>query len=142
MSAKILKILKIENPDVVVTFNKEGGSKHPDHIKISKTATLAFESYMKNALKHVRLYYTANPRRLVREMRKSGLSYTAFGMIKGTPDSQITTVIDVSETMETKIKAIKCHRTQKKEWERFLKRREMFKIDQEYFRLIKENQLD
>ncbi|MDO8658745.1 MAG: hypothetical protein Q7K55_08440, partial [Candidatus Levybacteria bacterium] len=131
--------LKIENPDIVVTFNKEGESRHPDHIKISKTATLAFEQYLRNAVKHVRLYYTANPRKLVREMRKAGFSYTAFGKIKGTPDSQITTVIDVSETMPVKIKAIKCHRTQNKDWERFLKRREMFKIDKEYFRLILEN---
>lgn len=139
ISRKITPILKKEQPDVVITFNEEGGSLHPDHVQINKSATEAFLDYMKDAKKHVRLYYSSMPRSFVEELKKKGLTYNIYGEIKGTKDSLISTVIDISETIKDKINALKCHRTQNKDWQRYLKRLEKTKIKKEYFRLIKEN---
>lgn len=138
---KILKILEKEKPDMVFTFNEEGASKHPDHIQIHKTATLAFLSYCDKAKKHVKLYYGAMPRSLIKKLNKEGIMYSAYGKIEGTEDSKITTVIDISDTANLKVKALMCHKTQNKDWERFLKRKNLKEFKKEYFKLIKENNI-
>lgn len=136
---KILEILEKENPDIVVTFNKEGGSRHPDHMTMSAAATSAFKKYMIKANKHVKLYHAELLRSFVGELKKQGIMYNAYGEIKGTPDFKITTIVDIAKTIDKKIEALKCHRTQNKDWERFLKRLKNQKAHFEYFRLIKEN---
>ena len=141
ISRKIQRILKKEKPNIVVTFNEEGGSRHPDHIRISRSATLAFSEYLKTVKKQVRLYYTANPRSLIKKFEKLGLGYAAFGRIQGTPDSEITTIINISDTVRKKIEAGKCHKTQSKDFNRLLKRRSFIKQDREYFKLIRENKI-
>ncbi len=138
---KVAKIIAQEKPDVVVTFDKLGGSNHPDHKVISRTATKVFKDYKKLAKKHVRLYHTAMPRSFVKEFEKKGLGYNAFGKVKGVKDNGITTIIDVSATLDTKIKALKEHKTQHQDWERFLKRIKDAKVSNEYFMLIDENEL-
>ena len=90
----ILSIFKKENPDVVVTFDRHGGSNHPDHKAISNAATKIFEKYMGSSKKHVSLYHTAVPRSYLRKYEKAGLVYKAFGKMKGTPDPDITTIVD------------------------------------------------
>ncbi|RJQ37863.1 PIG-L family deacetylase [Candidatus Microgenomates bacterium] len=139
ISKKILEILEKELPDIVVTFNEEGGSKHPDHIQINKSATQAFNKYMETAKKHTKLYYTAIPESFIKKLNKKGFMYTAYGKVQGTPDSIITTAVDVSETIKIKIEALKCHLTQKKDWERYLKRLEYKEFKHEFFRLVSEN---
>lgn len=141
LTDRILKIFKSEKPDVVVTFNEEGGSKHPDHIYIGRCATLAFNEYIKSAKKHVRLYHTAMPRSVVVQLERKGMAYTAFGRIFGTPDELITTRVDISKTVSKKIKALKCHRTQNGDWEKFLKRRDNEFFNRENFRLVSENKI-
>lgn len=139
IKSKVLSILNNESPDVVVTFNKEGGSLHPDHIQINKSATEAFLEYMKDVKKHVRLYYSSMPKSFIEELKARGLTYNIYGEIKGTPDEQITTIIDISDTINDKINALKCHRTQNKDWERYLQKLEETKINKEFFILVKEN---
>jgi len=92
---KILKILKIEKPDIVITFDKNGGSNHPDHKAISETATYAFMEFAKSSKKRVCLYHTAIPQSYLAKYIKSGLEYKVFGEMIGTPDERITTVIDI-----------------------------------------------
>ncbi|MCL5432954.1 MAG: PIG-L family deacetylase [Patescibacteria group bacterium] len=141
IAKKVLSILKREKPDIVVTFNEEGGSKHPDHIQIHKSATIAFSDYLKKANKHVRLYYSTNPKSLVKKFDEIGLSYNIYGKILGTDDGLITTPIDIKSTLNKKINALKCHMTQKHDWERFLKRVDLLKFYHEYFRLVSENNI-
>lgn len=141
ISTKILKILKKERPDIVITFNKEGNSRHPDHVQINIATTLAFRYYMQDAGKHVRLYYTDIPKSLLKKLEEIGTLYTAFGKIEGTADEDITTTIDVSDTIKQKIQAFKCHKTQKKDWERFLKRKNLPEFTKEFFTLTLENTL-
>lgn len=141
IGTKILEILKKEKPDIVVTFNKEGGSRHPDHVRIHKAATFAFKKYIRNINKTIRLYYAATPRSFIKKLKDLGIMYKAFGEIKGMPVSQITTVVDISDTVGKKMKALKSHKTQRQDWERYLRRigHEEFKF--EFFKLAVENNL-
>lgn len=138
---KIYSISQLEKPDVIVTFNKEGGSKHPDHMMISVCATEAFGKYLRRAKKHVRLYHSEIPKTLLMKLSQDGIDYKAFGPIKGTHLSKITTIIDISSTLDLKIKAIKCHKTQNQDVERFLRRSNHKEFSFEFFKLIKENSI-
>lgn len=115
----ITTILKKENPDIVFTFDSNGGeSTHPDHKSISKSATQAFERYAKEVNKHVRLYYRVTPRSLT-----------------------FTTAVDVSETVETKMQAAAMHKSQHQDWERILLRKKHEEFNFEFYQLVKENAL-
>ena len=136
---EILKILKYENPDIIITFDKNGGSNHPDHKTISKAATYAFMEFSKSSKKRVALYHTAIPQSYLKRYKKSGLEYKAFGEMIGTPDERITTVIDIKNTYSKKIKALMHHKTQQKDVERYLKRGKFVDLKKEFFRLISES---
>lgn len=139
LSRKILPIMEQIQPDIVITFEKRGGSKHPDHIKISYAATHAFREYMPKAKKHVRLYHTVTPRSYFVQYEKLGLANSGFGMPKGVYDSHITTKIDVSNVFDQKMKALECHKSQSKDIERYKKRGEHVNLKIEFFKLIDEN---
>lgn len=141
LQSKILSILKKEKPDVVVTFDKNGGSNHPDHKAVSKATTTIFKEYKNNVKKHVRLYHTAMPRSFIKKFEEKGIGYKAFGKIKGVKDADITTVINIEKTIDLKIKAIKEHKTQHQDWERWLKRTDVVDLKKEYFRLIDESEI-
>jgi LmbE family N-acetylglucosaminyl deacetylase len=138
---KVLKILEEEKPDVVITFDKGGGSNHPDHKAVSRATTKAFKEYKGLTKKYVKLYHTAMPRSFVKEFEKKGLGYSAFGKVKGVKDNEITTIIDIKDTLKTKIKALKEHKTQHQDWERFLGRIKDVKASSEFFKLVDENAL-
>ena len=137
----ILKILKKEKPDITITFDKNGGSNHPDHKAISQAATKAFMEFSKLSKKRVALYHTAIPQSYLAKYKKSGLEYKIFGEMIGTPDQDITTVIDIKNTYSKKIKALICHKTQQKDWERYLKRSKFVNLKKEFFKLISETSI-
>ncbi len=137
----IEKILEQEKPDVVYTFGKEGGTHHPDHKQICIDTTIAFANYMSNVSKHVRLYYAVIPKSYVKRLESLGTLYTFFGKVEGVPDESVTTTIDVSETIEKKIEAFKCHKTQKNDWELFLTRKSAPEFTKEFFTLAMENEI-
>ena len=141
LTNKILKILKKEKPDIVVTFDKMGGSNHPDHKTMSQATTKAFMEFSKLSKKCVRLYHTAIPQSYLKRYKKSGLEYKVFGEMIGTPDQEITTVIDIKDTYSKKIKALMCHKTQQKDVERYLKRSKFVDLKKEFFKLISENSI-
>lgn len=141
LSSRILSVLKEEKPDIVVTFNKEGGSLHPDHIRVNEGATLAFQKYLEPIKKRSSLYYVTMPRSFIEKLKKQGIVYKIYGEPKGTPDSEITTKIDISDTLRIKIKALKSHKTQNQDWERYLKRSKEKEFNYEFFELILENDL-
>ncbi|MBI3485729.1 PIG-L family deacetylase [Candidatus Daviesbacteria bacterium] len=134
----ILPIIEKEEPDILITFDKKGVSNHKDHIAISKASTLAFEEYAKKTKKHLRLYHATIPRSHIKAYRKQNLSHEPFGKMFGTADKDITTISDISETLEQKIKALKQHKSQHQDWERWLKRAQVVDLTKEYFVLIKE----
>ncbi len=141
LSEKIGKIIQDEQPDIVITFNKEGGSRHPDHMQINKAATQAFALYVDKIKKHVRLYYADIPKSLLAKLESLGTLYTSFGKIEGTDTDRITTIVDVSETMNLKLQAFQCHKTQEKDWRSYFKREKLTEFSQEFFTLVSENDL-
>lgn len=142
MADKILPIMLQEEPDIVLTFEKKGGSNHPDHIKMSYSTTHAFREYMKKSKKQVKLYHTVTPRSYYTQYEKSGLgTNTGFGNAKGVYDSHITTTVDISDVFELKLKAIECHKTQAKDVGRYKTRMEQVDLKKEFFKLIAENSI-
>jgi LmbE family N-acetylglucosaminyl deacetylase len=137
--SKISEIMQSDQPDVVITFEKNGGSNHPDHIKMSLASTRAFNDYLKKARKHVRLYHTVTPRSYYAEYAKAGVANTGFGEPKGVPDEQITTILDVTDVFDLKMTAIECHKTQWKDVERYKSRMQQVDLKKEFLQLIAEN---
>jgi len=139
LTDKILSIMKDEQPDVVITFEKNGGSNHPDHIKMSAVTTQAFSKYLSDSKKHVRLYHTVIPQSYFAEFAKAGVANSGFGEPKGVPDEHITTILDVTDVFDLKIKAIECHKTQWKDVERYKSRMQQVDLKKEFLQLIAEN---
>ncbi len=138
---KIGAIIEEEKPDVVITFEKNGGSNHPDHIKMSLASTMAFKDYLKKTKKHVRLYHTVTPQSYYAEFAKAGVANTGFGEPKGVSDEQITTILDVTDVFDLKMKAIECHKTQWKDVERYKSRMQQVDLKKEFLQLILENEI-
>lgn len=136
---KVLSIMKDEQPDVVITFEKNGGSNHPDHIKMSAVTTQAFSQYLSDSKNHVRLYHTVIPQSYYAEFAKAGVANSGFGEPKGVPDDQITTILDVTDVFDLKMKAIECHKTQWKDVERYKSRMQKVDLKKEFLQLIAEN---
>ena len=141
LEGKILSIIKKEKPDVVITFDKTGASNHPDHKAISRATTKVFEEYKNFVQKHVRLYHTAMPRSFIKKFDQAGAGYNAFGKIRGVKDKDITTLVNIEKTLNLKIKALKEHKTQHQDWERFLKRVDVVNFKHEFFKLIDESEI-
>lgn len=138
---KIKPLLEKENPDVVITFEKNGISNHPDHKMISKVATALFKDWMKSITKHVRLYHIGVPKSYMQAYDENGLSNKAFGDPRGVPDESFTTIIDTTDVYELKDKAARAHATQKSDWDRISKRMNHVDLKKEFYELVAENSL-
>jgi LmbE family N-acetylglucosaminyl deacetylase len=112
-------------PNVIVTFEPNGGYGHPDHIAIHKHTVAAFKVTADPAYpapgspwQVSRLFYTAIPRSFFLEMRRqleaAGEDVEQFASFeeRGWPDENVTVTLDVSATVEDKWLALNCHRTQ------------------------------
>jgi N-acetylglucosamine malate deacetylase 2 len=121
---KIVAEMRRYRPQVIVTFGSDGASAHPDHKAVSALATDAFlaapdpaqyPEQLRDGLAPwtpSKLYFVAIPR--------------SFAIARGFPlagvqDWLVTTSIDIGRFVERKIAAAKCHRTQAKDFERFLR---------------------
>lgn len=124
----IVRWIREIQPTVVLTFEPGGGYGHPDHKKISRCTTEAVQRALEqeyrrefgNPWKVSRLIYTAISRAQLLTMRyklkELGLptegidGFLAMGA--GWEDRYINLVVDISETIELKWKALRCHRSQ------------------------------
>lgn len=127
-TGRVVEAIRTYRPEVILTFEPEGGYGHPDHIKACEVATRAFHlagdptRYPDQGLppwQPKKLYYTALPRRLFRamaqHMREAGIDPAQRGYNyeeRGMPDEVISTEIDVSSVLDKKTKAFLCHRSQ------------------------------
>ena len=107
------------NPHVVLTHDPSGGYGHPDHKTMSEHATAAVQRASDPDGFTPLLYYVCFPRgvfqRWWQEMIDRGIeppfAVDAIDSL-GTPDDEVTTTVDVSAYVDTKIASLKCHRTQ------------------------------
>ncbi|HLJ67410.1 MAG TPA: PIG-L family deacetylase, partial [Chloroflexota bacterium] len=118
---RLLAIMREMEPDVIVTYDENGGYGHPDHIMTHRVATEAFERARGEPWGPEKLYYSARSREGFRQyvegLREFGLEIPwvrgDFNFDEyGVPDSMITAVIDVSDVVTLKKSALAIHRTQ------------------------------
>ncbi|MDF5751850.1 PIG-L family deacetylase [Spongiactinospora sp. TRM90649] len=112
-SGRLAELIERYRPQVLVTYDENGGYGHPDHIQAHRIAVAATEA---TGIPD-KLYYTAVPRSWVKEMfammRAAGIPMEDelpddFGI----PDEQITSVVDASAYVERKVKALRAHESQ------------------------------
>ncbi len=131
LTGRVVEIVRRTRPQVIITFDPNGSYGHPDHIAMHHAARKAFQaagsatSYPEQLTDGTgphqpdRLYYIALPRSMIRAFRDaiaaSGVESDFSEMDPesvGTPDEEITTVVDVSRYSAQKERAAACHRTQ------------------------------
>jgi N-acetyl-1-D-myo-inositol-2-amino-2-deoxy-alpha-D-glucopyranoside deacetylase len=119
VSMDLTAIMQEVNPDVIITWDQSGGYGHPDHIRVHETVTDAFGSYQMRSGRPVRLYYTALPSGLFEEMaaelRTQGVELfddETRESLTRVPRPPVTTVVDVSASVEAKRRAMAQHRSQ------------------------------
>ncbi len=92
---------------MVITFGPDGISGHSDHIAISKATTAAFRRASKAGSGPRKLYYVAIP-----ESAFSNIDHADAGNVTTRPDAEITTEIDISGFLETKLLDLGKYRSQ------------------------------
>ncbi len=127
----VVRIVRRTRPQVLLTFDPNGGYGHPDHITVHTAAVEAFSAaanpnrYPEQIIRGLqphrpeRLYYSVFPRSAVKSihaaMRESGAVSDFLELdpdSMGVPDEEITTVLDVDRYVDRKRQAARCHRTQ------------------------------
>ncbi|MFA9406367.1 MAG: PIG-L family deacetylase [Anaerolineales bacterium] len=126
--ARLVGIMRQVKPQIVLTFEPNGGYGHPDHIAIHNHTVSAFhkaaqEDYgveLGGAWRSDRLIYTAIPKSFFVDMRSrlQGLGedtsdldrFDETGFVW--PDDQVDVEVDVSDVVDRKWSALQCHQTQ------------------------------
>jgi N-acetyl-1-D-myo-inositol-2-amino-2-deoxy-alpha-D-glucopyranoside deacetylase len=128
---EMVRILREVRPQVVITYDENGGYGHPDHIRAHQIAVGGFEAAGDPAYapqvgepwQPAKLYYTAMPRSVIQRgidrFRESGGSTGFFADITSADDvpfaiddELVTTEIDAAEFLSAKVAALRAHRTQ------------------------------
>jgi LmbE family N-acetylglucosaminyl deacetylase len=132
VTEKLVRIIRRHKPQVIVTFDANGGYGHPDHIKIHQASLMAYfvagdaRAYPDQMTKEdlqpwtvSKLYFGAFPRsRFAKyaELAKQagvdlGVPMQEF-LKRAQPDEIITTRIDVEPYVDLKLNALYCHASQ------------------------------
>jgi N-acetyl-1-D-myo-inositol-2-amino-2-deoxy-alpha-D-glucopyranoside deacetylase len=125
--AALVEVVREVRPQVVVTYDENGGYGHPDHIQAHRVAVAAVERAADPAFGSgeawapSKLYYTAFPKSVLQEgidrLKESGHE-NFFGVDSaddlpfGTPDDVVTTAVDGTAYLERKLQAMRAHATQ------------------------------
>lgn len=127
----VVRLIRDERPQVIVTYNETGGYGHPDHIKAHQVAVAAFHAAgdperfpgAGRPWQPSKLYYTVFPRRRFEQALEEAGIESPFKPPEGSDTSQseslvetsedgATTVVDVSAYVDRKMEALLAHRTQ------------------------------
>lgn len=136
-TGRLVRQIRRLRPQVVITFDANGGYGHLDHIAIHRLTVAAFQQagdpscYPEQIAEGLpayaphKLYFTAFARSAMRRMREQmasghGAAFQPGGdratiplEEMGTPDELITTVVTLDERQyEAKLRAMQAHRTQ------------------------------
>ena len=127
--AALVAIVREVRPQVVVTYDDNGGYGHPDHIQAHRVTLAAVDAAADPAyapeLGEVwtvdKLYETAIPKSVLQagiDQLKAAGQVDFFGVDSadelpmGRVDEEVTTEVDASEHLEAKVAAMRAHRTQ------------------------------
>jgi LmbE family N-acetylglucosaminyl deacetylase len=111
-AARLAAILVEDSADVITIYDPNGGYGHPDHVQVHhvgiRAAELAGVPHVYEAAvsrDHIRRLMAANPEW---SENTQPPDLDTFGL----PDSEITTVVDVTSAMDAKRAAMHAHATQ------------------------------
>jgi LmbE family N-acetylglucosaminyl deacetylase len=127
-ATRLAAILREERPQVIMTYNEIGFYGHPDHIQANRITLAAFKMIDFEPT----LYYNAIPNsvmalyreRWAQEERERRAADEAKGIVRepesddgdeldmGTPDDQISAVINVADVSDAKFDALAAHASQ------------------------------
>ncbi|HYT09148.1 MAG TPA: N-acetyl-1-D-myo-inositol-2-amino-2-deoxy-alpha-D-glucopyranoside deacetylase [Mycobacteriales bacterium] len=125
----LVAILRELRPQVLVTYDENGGYGHPDHIQAHRVAMAAADAAADPAFAPetgepwpiAKIYWTAVPRSVLERgielFRESGET-DFFGVESvdelpfGTPDDLVTTAVDGSAHLPAKLAAMRAHASQ------------------------------
>ncbi len=127
-AAELVSVIREVRPQVVVTYDENGGYGHPDHIQAHRVAMRAVELAADpghpggEPWEVTKIYWTALPRSVLAEgidfLRSLGED-SPFGVVQtvddlafATPDELVTTQVDGSEHADAKHQALQAHATQ------------------------------
>ncbi len=131
VAEKVVRIVRRHKPQVIVTFDPNGGYGHPDHIRAHQAATMAyymagdrrvFPEHAREGLEPwtpLKLYWGAFPRsrwqKYAEMARQMGVDISApmqEFLKRGLADECVTTRIDVAPFVDLKPTALSCHASQ------------------------------
>ncbi len=116
MEERLVRLIREQQPQVIVTCGPEGLAGDADHILVSRLTTRAFDlagdpasnpQHLRDGLmphEPKKLYYCVLPQSFLERWQIRGLA--------GVPDEQVTTVLDVSDYAEAKRRTLYCQRNQ------------------------------
>ncbi len=111
---RIIAIFNQIKPDLILTFDRNGGNGHPDHKEISRLTKIAYETHKSN--EDVRLYH-------VTKFPHSFLKKRLWMLPKKTKekilnkltviDSEVSTIVKLNnKELKKKLKIIDCYKSQ------------------------------
>jgi N-acetyl-1-D-myo-inositol-2-amino-2-deoxy-alpha-D-glucopyranoside deacetylase len=125
---ELVRVVREVRPQVVVTYDDNGGYGHPDHIQAHRITVAAFEAAsasdyapeLGEPWQASKLYWTAVPKSALQAgidaLKESGSDFfgvdSADDLPMGVPDDQVTTEIDARDHLDAKVAAMRAHRTQ------------------------------
>lgn len=113
---RLAVVLREERPDLVVSYTKEGTYGHPDHVKAHLTTVAALDVLRGEGWEPVRAYEQAIPQSVVEQIRARMAAEAAEDLpgsdLLGTPDAEITVVVDVRDLAMRKRDALAKHVSQ------------------------------
>jgi len=126
---ELVAVVREVRPQVVITYDENGGYGHPDHIQAHRVAAAAFDAAADpdfapgtgEPWQASKLYWTAVPRSFLQAgidlLRESGET-NFFGVESadelpfGVADELISTEIDARDHLDAKVAAMRAHKTQ------------------------------
>ena len=124
---RLVRLIRRVKPQVILTFDPEGGYGHPDHIAIHRHTVSALHAAADAsqypeygaAWQAERLYYVVLPRSFFQSIYEylveAGVDTTELQRFReraGWPDEAVDLVQNVAPVIETKWRAFFCHQTQ------------------------------
>lgn len=117
----IVDVLRELEPDVVITMEPMGITRHPDHIAVSAMVSRAVEQTRDSGYPR-KLYLTAFPdaamQAFVNLLQERGIKWISPDdplYPQASPDQSVAAIVDVTPWIETKRTALKAHVTQSDE---------------------------
>jgi len=126
--AQLVRLIRLLQPQVVLTFDPHGGYGHPDHIAIHQHTVAAVHAAgdaqrypgQGSPWQVARLFYPVFTRGMLYKMRDllvaANVDTSQFDRLAesdiGWPDDQVHAVLDVKSVVDVKWSALHAHRTQ------------------------------